>query len=66
LEDAFVVHGIELPGPVYSLMVSAERTNEDERFTFCLGEWGSAVKNSCGLHDLNHLLAAGADAIEVL
>ncbi len=60
------MHGIELPRPVYSLMVSAERTIEDERFTFCLGEWGSAVKDSSGLLDLNHLLAAGADAIEVL
>jgi hypothetical protein len=37
--EAFKLHGIELPGIVDDLMVAAERTTEEERFTYRLPEW---------------------------
>ena len=39
MEEAFSLHGIEPPGFVDGLLVAAERTTEEERFTFRLREW---------------------------
>jgi hypothetical protein len=39
MEGAFSFHGIKLPGIVYGLMVAADRTIEEERFTYRLPEW---------------------------
>jgi|LakMenE27Jul10ns_1017307.scaffolds.fasta_scaffold00036_4 hypothetical protein len=39
MEEVFKLHRIELPGIVDGLLVAAERTSEEERFTCRLREW---------------------------